>query len=46
MQTDLAKRCGFDNASLSRIEAGKKNMTIMTLKKICDALEVPVGDVL
>lgn len=39
-QNDLAIACDFEKASLSRIEAGKTNITIRTLYKICSALEI------
>jgi transcriptional regulator with XRE-family HTH domain len=43
-QNDLAIECDFEKASLSRIEAGKTNITIRTLYKICSALEIHIGD--
>ncbi len=39
-QNDLATECNFENASMSRIEAGKTNMTLRSLLKICKALEI------
>ena len=38
-QNDLAMQCNFEKASLSRIECGKTNVTILTLKKISEALK-------
>ena len=38
-QTELANRCEFEKASLSRIESGKTNITVLTLLRICMALE-------
>ena len=38
-QNDLAMQCNFEKASMSRIESGKTNVTILTLWKICKALE-------
>ena len=45
-QFELAVRCEFEKASMSRIESGKTNPTVLTLKKISNALEVPVCDFL
>jgi transcriptional regulator with XRE-family HTH domain len=39
-QKDLAMHCNFEKASMSRIEAGKTNISILTLKKIGKALNV------
>jgi transcriptional regulator with XRE-family HTH domain len=39
-QNELALRCEFEKASMSRIEAGKTNLTLLTLRKISKALEV------
>jgi transcriptional regulator with XRE-family HTH domain len=43
-QINLAAKCEFEKASMSRIESGKTNSTILTLKKISNALEVPVSE--
>ena len=43
-QVNLAAKCDFEKASMSRIESGKTNSTILTLRKISDALEVTVAD--
>jgi len=45
-QNDLAILCNFEKASMSRIEAGKTNITLLTLQKISDALKVRVADLL
>ncbi len=45
-QFELAVRCEFEKASMSRIESGKTNPTVLTLKKISKALDVPVCDFL
>lgn len=42
-QVDLAYTCGFDKASMSRIESGKANPTVLTLYKISKALDVPIN---
>jgi transcriptional regulator with XRE-family HTH domain len=39
-QNELAINCNFEKASMSRIEAGKTNITILTLKKISTALDI------
>jgi transcriptional regulator with XRE-family HTH domain len=41
-QTKLAALCNFEKASLSRIEAGKTNITLSTLYKLSTALQTPV----
>lgn len=41
-QIELASRCEFEKANMSRIEAGKTNITILTLKKISEALGVEI----
>ena len=43
-QITLASRCNFEKASMSRIESGKGNPTVLTLRKICKALDVPMHD--
>ncbi|MBL7738330.1 MAG: helix-turn-helix transcriptional regulator [Chitinophagaceae bacterium] len=37
-QHELAIRCDFEKASMSRIESGKTNITVLTLRKISNAL--------
>ena len=39
-QQDLAAACNFEKSNMSRIEAGRTNLTIGTLLKICEALQV------
>jgi transcriptional regulator with XRE-family HTH domain len=43
-QQDLAILCDFEKASMSRIESGRTNTTILTLLKISKVLEVPLRD--
>jgi transcriptional regulator with XRE-family HTH domain len=43
-QQDLAHLCDFQRASMCRIEAGKINISMLTLKKISDALEIPMRE--
>jgi transcriptional regulator with XRE-family HTH domain len=45
-QYELALLCNFEKASMSRIESGKTNVTILTLSKIGRALQVPLADFL
>ena len=42
--SELAYMCDFEKASLSRIELGKTNTTILTLYKISKALEIPISE--
>ncbi|KAA6332889.1 hypothetical protein EZS27_018645 [termite gut metagenome] len=43
-QQELAYRCDFEKSNMSRIEKGKTNLTIGTLLKICEALNVKLID--
>jgi len=43
-QNELALQCNFEKASLSRIECGKTNVTILTLKKISEALQADMSE--
>jgi transcriptional regulator with XRE-family HTH domain len=45
-QNEVAYRCHFDKSSYNNIEAGKRNITIITLHKIAFALEEPVQNFL
>jgi transcriptional regulator with XRE-family HTH domain len=42
-QAELASMCNFEKASMSRLEAGKANPTILTLLKVSKALDLPVS---
>ena len=44
-QQDLAAICNFEKSNMSRIEAGRTNLTIGTLLKICEALNVKLSDI-
>jgi len=44
-QQDLAAVCNFEKSSMSRLEAGRTNVTIGTLLKIGDALNVELKDI-
>jgi transcriptional regulator with XRE-family HTH domain len=43
-QQDLAALCEFEKASMSRIESGRTNMTVLTLLKISKELGVPMAE--
>jgi len=43
-QKDLAMECNFEKASMSRIESGKTNITILTLYKIINALDADIKE--
>jgi len=45
-QNEVAYRCLFDKSSYNNIEAGKRNITLLTLYKIASALEEPVENLL
>ena len=42
-QSELAALCNFEKSNMSRIEAGNANPTILTLRKICKALQVKLS---
>lgn len=43
-QDEFAKKLGYDRAYLSRVESGKQNLTVESLIKICDGLNVSLKD--
>jgi transcriptional regulator with XRE-family HTH domain len=43
-QDDLAGKCNFEKGNLSRIETGQTNLTMRSLLKISQALEVPISE--
>ncbi|MFN4312863.1 MAG: helix-turn-helix domain-containing protein [Chitinophagaceae bacterium] len=45
-QQVLADKCEVEKANISRIESGKVNLKILTLRKIAQALRVPLKDVI
>lgn len=45
-QENLALRAGIHPAYLGRLERGEKCPTLDTVFKICDALSVPVADII
>nr|WP_321487772.1 helix-turn-helix transcriptional regulator [uncultured Draconibacterium sp.] len=44
-QIDLAIELNIDDSSLRRIESGRTNPTIITLKKIADILKVNLSEI-
>lgn len=42
-QNEIAYRCNFDKSSYNNIEAGKRNVAIITLYKIAKALNVSIN---
>ena len=45
-QSKLASLCQFDRATMSRIESGQSNITLLTLFKIGQALKVKGEEIL
>lgn len=43
---EVAYRCDIERSNLSRLEAGRTNMTIKTICLICTALNVEIIDLL
>ena len=43
---ELAYRCDMERSNLSRIEAGRTNLTIKTVCIICNALNITLRDVI
>ena len=41
-QQDLAAACNFEKSNMARLEAGKTNPTLYTLKKISLSLNIPL----
>ena len=41
-QIELAYRCDFEKSNMRRIEAGRTNPTMLTIRKICKALDMPL----
>lgn len=45
-QKQLGKACGIDEANIRKYETGRQNPKLETLKKIADALEIPISDLI
>ena len=43
---EMAYRCDMERSNLSRIEAGRTNLTIKTMCIICNALNITLRDVI
>lgn len=43
-QEDLAIKLGYDRTYMSRVESGKQNITVETLIKICEGLEISLKE--
>lgn len=43
-QLALASLCQFEKASISKIESGKRNMSVLTLSKISEVLETDMSE--
>jgi len=43
-QEDFAKKIGLDRTYMSKIEAGKQNLTLETLNKICGGLGITMKE--
>jgi len=43
-QNEIAYRCNFDKSSYHNIEAGNRNITLLTLNKIANALEIELKE--
>lgn len=41
-QDEMSELCGVDRTYLSDIERGRRNITILTLKKIASGLKLPL----
>lgn len=41
-QNELSIQCNFEKASMSRIESGKTNITVLTLRRISKALDMEI----
>ena len=42
---EVAYRCDIERSTLSRIEAGRTNLTVKTICLICNALDVNISDI-
>lgn len=43
---ELAYRCDMERSNMSRIEAGRTNLTVKTMCIICNALSVNLHDII
>jgi transcriptional regulator with XRE-family HTH domain len=45
-QVDLGYRCDIEKPNMNRLEKGKTNTTILTLRKICKELGIDLDELL
>ena len=45
-QTELGYRIDVERSNMTRIEKGGNNLTLLTLRKICNELEISVGELM
>ena len=45
-QEKLAEKCDFDRTYISLLERAKRNPSYLSLKKLCDGLEIELSDLL
>lgn len=45
-QEKLAKKCDFDRTYISLLERAQRNLSYLSLKKLCIGLEVELSDLL
>jgi transcriptional regulator with XRE-family HTH domain len=43
-QVELSYRCDIEKSNMRRIEAGNTNVTMLMLRKVCSALDIPLSD--
>lgn len=43
-QDEFSQKLGWDRTYLSRVESGKQNLTIESLEKVCDVLDITLKD--
>lgn len=43
-QEDFSVKLGYDRTYMSRVESGRQNITIETLIKICEGLEISLKE--
>lgn len=43
---ELARRCFMETSNLARIEMGRMNPSLYILKKLCEGLEIKIGELL
>lgn len=41
-QTELGYRCNYERSVINRIEMGRTNPTIFSLKRVADGLQIPL----